>query len=63
MIAWYAQFSEAVVHWSIMTAWYMRFCAGSTGLVNDMTAQYARSVRVSTDLANDDNVVCVFLCE
>lgn len=42
MIAWYAQLSAAVVHWSIMTAWYMRFCAMSTGLVNDMTAQYAR---------------------
>ncbi|KAG1763641.1 hypothetical protein EDD22DRAFT_1050134 [Suillus occidentalis] len=34
--------SNASLHWSIMTAWYMRFCAMSTGLVNDMTAQYAR---------------------
>jgi hypothetical protein len=53
MIVWYAQFSATVVHWSTMTAWYTRFCAGSTGLVNDMTTQYAHfSVRVSTDLAN-----------
>lgn len=26
MIAWHAQFSAAIVHWSTMTAWYVFLC-------------------------------------
>lgn len=64
MIAWYAQFSAAVVHWSMMTAWYTRFCAGSTDLVDNDCAVCAVAVRVSTVLANDMTAwYARFLCE